>query len=164
MTINPNGLTAQDIAKRFNFKLTSLREQVLSILIDQKRPIKAYALLDLLQAKRPKAKAPTVYRVLNFLVENHVVIRLEAGNSYILSQFCMAGIPTKRSRITMVVRNRLDGTCVQFSDPSFDQLIRSWENQHQLRLEPGVIELHGEFLAEENFANAAYWSHNQQEA
>ena len=135
------------IAERFGFKLTSLREQILNLLLQQVKPIKAYDLLAKLKEIRPSAKPPTVYRVLDFLVEHKAVIRLEACNSYILSAVETVE-DSKNSRMTMVFRSRIDGKWVQFSDPSFDQLVMNWENQHKLRLDSGVIELQGEFLPE----------------
>lgn len=135
------------VAERFGFKLTSLREQVLSLLLQQVKPIKAYDLLAKLKEIRPSAKPPTVYRVLDFLVEHKAVIRLEACNSYILSAVETVE-DSKNSRMTMVFRSRVDGKWVQFSDPSFDQLVMDWENKHNLRLDSGVIELQGEFLPE----------------
>ena len=135
------------IAERFGFKLTSLREQVLDLLLQQTKPIKAYDLLAKLKEIRPSAKPPTVYRVLDFLVEHKSVIRLEACNSYILSAVDTPE-QSRSSRMTMVFRSRIDGKWVQFSDPSFDQLVMDWENKHKLRLDSGVIELQGEFLPE----------------
>lgn len=135
------------IAERFGFKLTSLREQVLNLLLQQNKPIKAYDLLAKLKDIRPSAKPPTVYRVLDFLVEHKAVIRLEACNSYILSAIDTTE-QSRSSRMTMVFRSRIDGKWVQFSDPSFDQLVMDWENKHKLRLDSGVIELQGEFLPE----------------
>jgi Fur family zinc uptake transcriptional regulator len=136
------------IAERFGFKLTSLREQIINLLLQQVKPIKAYDLLAKLKAIRPSAKPPTVYRVLDFLVEHKAVIRLEACNSYILSAVEKAG-EFHNSRMTMVFRSRIDGKWVQFSDPSFDQLVLDWENKHNLRLDSGVIELQGEFLPDD---------------
>jgi Fe2+ or Zn2+ uptake regulation protein len=148
-SINLNRLEGRPvvIAERFGFKLTSLREQVLRLLLEQIKPIKAYDLLSKLKEIRPTAKPPTVYRVLDFLVEHKAVIRLEACNSYILSAL-ETSEETKNSRMTMVFRSRIDGKWVQFSDPSFDQLVMNWENRHNLRLDSGVIELQGEFLPE----------------
>lgn len=135
------------IAERFGFKMTSLREQVVNLLLQQTRPIKAYDLLAKLKEIRPSAKPPTVYRVLDFLVDHKAVIRLEACNSYILSSLEKAE-EASNSRMTMVFRSKVDGKWVQFSDPSFDQLVMSWEDKHNLRLDSGVIELQGEFLPE----------------
>jgi Fe2+ or Zn2+ uptake regulation protein len=138
---------ASVVADRFGFKLTSLREQVLDLLLKQDKPIKAYDLLAKLKEIRPSAKPPTVYRVLDFLVDHKAVIRLEACNSYILAAV-EAKDEANNSRMTMVFRSRVDGKWVQFSDPSFDQLVMGWENKHNLRLDSGVIELQGEFLPE----------------
>ena len=135
-----------EVAQRFGFKLTSLREQIVELLLAQTRPIKAYDLLAKLKDVRPSAKPPTVYRVLDFLVEHKAVIRLEACSSYILAAMNKEEDQADNSRMTMVFRSRVDGKWVQFSDPNFDQVVTAWEDKHNLRLDSGVIELQGVFL------------------
>lgn len=46
--------------------------------------ISAYDLLDLLRASEPQAKPPTVYRALDFLLEQGFVHKVESTNSYVL--------------------------------------------------------------------------------
>lgn len=63
--------------------LTPLRRQVLELVLDAEAPVGAYALLDRLKASRPGAAPPTVYRALDFLLENGLVHKLERLNAYI---------------------------------------------------------------------------------
>ncbi|VTR19627.1 Zinc uptake regulation protein [Serratia fonticola] len=46
--------------------------------------ISAYDLLDLLRVAEPQAKPPTVYRALDFLLEQGFIHRVESANSYVL--------------------------------------------------------------------------------
>ncbi|WP_054954506.1 zinc uptake transcriptional repressor Zur, partial [Citrobacter amalonaticus] len=46
--------------------------------------ISAYDLLDLLRESEPQAKPPTVYRALDFLLEQGFVHKVESTNSYVL--------------------------------------------------------------------------------
>ncbi len=46
--------------------------------------ISAYDLLDLLREAEPQAKPPTVYRALDFLLEQGFVHKVESTNSYVL--------------------------------------------------------------------------------
>ncbi len=63
--------------------LTPLRRQVLELVLDSEAPVGAYALLDRLKASRPGAAPPTVYRALDFLLENGLVHKLERLNAYV---------------------------------------------------------------------------------
>lgn len=72
--------------KEYNFTLTSLRKDVLKIIESAKSPLKAYDILDILSKKRPNAKPPTVYRVLDFLVRQHVVHKVNSNHTYVICQ------------------------------------------------------------------------------
>lgn len=62
--------------------LTPLRRQVLRLIHEAGQPIGAYALLDRLKAERGPAAPPTVYRALDFLIEQGLIHRLERLNAF----------------------------------------------------------------------------------
>jgi Fur family zinc uptake transcriptional regulator len=64
-------------------QLTPLRRTVLGLVLESPRPVGAYALLDLLKADRAGAAPPTVYRALDFLLEQRLVHRLEKLNAFV---------------------------------------------------------------------------------
>lgn len=64
-------------------RLTPQRRQVLEILSAQQKPMGAYDILDLLKLQLPAAKPSTVYRALEFLLEQGLVHRLESLNAYL---------------------------------------------------------------------------------
>ncbi|MEN1727187.1 MAG: Fur family transcriptional regulator [Pseudomonadota bacterium] len=64
-------------------RLTPTRKRVLELVLAAEGPVKAYELLDQLKAEQPKAAPPTVYRALDFLLENHFIHRLETLNSFV---------------------------------------------------------------------------------
>jgi Fur family zinc uptake transcriptional regulator len=55
---------------------------VLRLVLEAEAPIGAYALLDQLKASRAKAAPPTVYRALDFLLEQGLIHRLERLNAF----------------------------------------------------------------------------------
>lgn len=64
-------------------QLTALRRQVLGLLADSAAPLTAYALIDELARLQGRQVAPpTVYRTLDFLVENGFVIKVESRNAF----------------------------------------------------------------------------------
>lgn len=68
---------------RAGAQLTELRRQVLALVLDSDQPLGAYALLDRLKASRPGAAPPTVYRALDFLLEQGLIHKVERLNAFI---------------------------------------------------------------------------------
>jgi Fur family zinc uptake transcriptional regulator len=65
-------------------KLTALRRRVLELVLQQQGVIKAYQVLAALQKERGGAAPPTVYRALDFLVEQGLLHRVEALNGFVV--------------------------------------------------------------------------------
>lgn len=74
--------TAESLCVQRGKRLTPIRRKVLEILLVQQRSLKAYELLDLIRSVQPGAAPPTVYRALDFLVEEGLVHRLDAINAW----------------------------------------------------------------------------------
>jgi Fur family zinc uptake transcriptional regulator len=68
---------------RAGAQLTELRRQVLALVLEADQPLGAYALLDRLKAQRPGAAPPTVYRALDFLLEQGLIHKVERLNAFI---------------------------------------------------------------------------------
>jgi Fur family zinc uptake transcriptional regulator len=64
-------------------QLTDLRRQVLALVLGAEQPLGAYALLDLLKATRAGAAPPTIYRALDFLLEQGLIHRIELLNAFV---------------------------------------------------------------------------------
>jgi Fur family transcriptional regulator, zinc uptake regulator len=64
-------------------KLTDLRRQVLGLILDSPRPVGAYELLDRLREHRRGAAPPTVYRALDFLLEQGLIHRVERLSAFV---------------------------------------------------------------------------------
>ncbi|WP_049613865.1 zinc uptake transcriptional repressor Zur [Yersinia pekkanenii] len=75
---------AEGLCQQRNVRLTPQRLEVLRLMAQQPGAISAYDLLDLLRVSEPQAKPPTVYRALDFLLEQGFIHRVESANSYVL--------------------------------------------------------------------------------
>ncbi|WP_318388635.1 zinc uptake transcriptional repressor Zur [Enterobacter sp.] len=75
---------AEKLCVERNVRLTPQRLEVLRLMSLQQGAISAYDLLDLLKVSEPQAKPPTVYRALDFLLEQGFVHKVESTNSYVL--------------------------------------------------------------------------------
>jgi Fur family zinc uptake transcriptional regulator len=63
--------------------LTPIRRQVLELVLKAGRPVGAYALLADLERSLGKAMPPTVYRALDFLMEQGLVHKIESQNAFV---------------------------------------------------------------------------------
>ncbi len=74
---------AQLICQESDVRLTHIRKQVLELIWSGHKPVKAYDLLTELQKSDIKAKPPTIYRALDFLMEQGLIHKLHRLNAYI---------------------------------------------------------------------------------
>jgi Fur family zinc uptake transcriptional regulator len=77
-------IAASEICNVRETRFTPLRRKVLELVWRGHKPITAYELLDLLSQEGKKRVAPpTIYRALDFLIEEGFVHRLESLNAFI---------------------------------------------------------------------------------
>jgi len=74
---------AQALCDARGARFTATRRKVLDLMLEHAGAISAYDLLDNLRATDPSAKPPTVYRALDFLLEQHFIHRVESQNAFI---------------------------------------------------------------------------------
>lgn len=95
-------------------RLTPLRAQVLGLIARADKPVKAYDLLDAMKAENGSSAPPTVYRALDFLLEQGFIHRLASVNAFVgchhpearhsvpflICDHCQAAIELEDARIT----------------------------------------------------------------
>lgn len=75
---------AEDLCRQGGVKLTASRRRVLEILAAEGRPLGAYDLIEKVAQISSKRPAPiSIYRALDFLLENGLVHRLASRNAYL---------------------------------------------------------------------------------
>ncbi len=74
---------AEALCARRNLRLTELRRRVLELVWGRHQPMGAYDILEELRLERRRAQPPTVYRALEFLMENGLVHRIESLNAFV---------------------------------------------------------------------------------
>jgi Fur family transcriptional regulator, zinc uptake regulator len=75
---------AEDCCRERGVRLTTMRRDVLSALYDTHRPLGAYDLADALAARSHRRVAPiTIYRALEFLLEQGFIHRLATKNAFV---------------------------------------------------------------------------------
>jgi len=107
--------TAEQLCLQRGKRLTPIRRHVLEILLRQKRSIKAYELLEQIRVVQPGAAPPTVYRALDFLVEQGLAHRLDATNAWTACHDA-GGVPHD---LLVICTNC--GAVAEVSDPTLNQ-------------------------------------------
>jgi Fur family transcriptional regulator, zinc uptake regulator len=75
-------LAAQDRCAKAKLQFTPVRKRVLEILLEKHMALGAYDILEVLSADGMGSQPPTVYRALEFLVDNGLAHRIERLNAY----------------------------------------------------------------------------------
>ena len=74
---------AARICESRGIRLTPLRRRVLELVWENHKPVGAYGLLDELKREHSSAAPPTIYRALDFLMEQGFVHRIQSLNAYV---------------------------------------------------------------------------------
>ena len=74
---------AHELCAARGVRLTDLRRRVLELVWESHEPMGAYDVLEKLREERRRAQPPTVYRALEFLLENGLVHRIESLNAFV---------------------------------------------------------------------------------
>ncbi len=76
-------VSAEKLCAEKGLRFTPLRRRVLELVWSGHKPVGAYALLDKLRTEELGSAPPTVYRALDFLIENGLIHRIERMNAFI---------------------------------------------------------------------------------
>lgn len=122
-----------------SLKLTSLRKEILFILwSSNKKPLKAYEILENLLKTKLNATPPNVYRTLDFFVENNIIHKIESIQSYTI---CCEPIKHFFTEILMVCN--LCHNVIETSDTEIHDIFKKISNQNYFSLTNNAIELKG---------------------
>jgi Fur family zinc uptake transcriptional regulator len=76
--------SARQLCDERGVRLTNLREQVLGLVWQSHKPLGAYTLMEMLaQASTRRVAPPTVYRALDFLLDEGLIHRINSLNAFI---------------------------------------------------------------------------------
>ncbi|XOD69811.1 MAG: zinc uptake transcriptional repressor Zur [Sodalis sp. (in: enterobacteria)] len=139
-SINKNSLLclAEQLCGQRNVRLTPQRLEVLRLISQQSSATSAYDLLDLLRQSEPQAKPPTVYRALDFLLEQGFVHRLESTNSFVLCHHFAE--PSHTSAFFICDR------CSQVSEQptqGIEKILKRMATLASFTMSHNIVEVHG---------------------
>ncbi len=128
---------AAEICEREQVRLTPLRLRVLQAVWSSHKPIGAYDILTILASERGTAAPPTVYRALEFLLENRLIHRIESLNAFV------GCTKPGRDHAWQFLICRSCGRVAEISDPELEKTIAGAASRAGFTLQRRTVELAG---------------------
>jgi Fur family zinc uptake transcriptional regulator len=121
-----------------DLQLTPLRRQVLEILARAPAPLGAYAIIEELSREQGKAVAPpTVYRTLDFFLENGFLHKVESRNAYAPCEHL-----GHRHHGILLICERC-GRTDEVESPRFDKMLQATAAKAGFSAQRRVVEVEG---------------------
>ncbi len=135
---------AAAVCDRNGSRLTDIRRHVLGLVLESGRPVGAYDLLDRLRGARKGAAPPTIYRALDFLLEQGLIHKVERLSAFV---GCMQDEATHDHahhdhRVQFLICSRCSRT-VELDDPSIAEALAAAAARHGFQAQRSTIELEG---------------------
>lgn len=132
----------EEICAARGVRLTPQRKRVFELICSSKKASSAYELLEELKQSEPQAKPPTVYRALDFLMEQGFIHRVESTNSFISCCSCNA-----HKHYSHLLICDSCGNVIELQNDSLVKLLAENAEQHGFTITNHVIESHGVCLS-----------------
>lgn len=126
-----------DVCSERGLRLTPLRERVLRLVAGAGRPVKAYDLMEQVHHGKSVAAPPTVYRALDFLLENGFIHKLESINAFV---GCHQ--PRTPHSVPFLICN-LCGKAVEMEDDGVSRMLQQQAIELGFRPQAQTLEVHG---------------------
>lgn len=128
---------ADELCRARGSRLTPLRRRVLELIWSSHRPVGAYTMLDQLRAERHSAAPPTVYRALDFLMEEGLVHRIQSLNAFV-----GCADPTHAHAGMFLICGDC-GDALEIDDEDLDTSIHRAADRHGFKINRRVVEATG---------------------
>jgi Fur family zinc uptake transcriptional regulator len=128
---------AEAYCRRHRLRLTENRRRVLEIIWRGHGPVKAYDIIDTMNAAGRKTAPPTVYRALEFLLEAGLVHRVDSLNAFV-------GCPRSPGahHAQLLICSHC-GTIAEIEDPAIREVVDQQSARHGFAVEPQTLEIRG---------------------
>ncbi|HEY4134688.1 MAG TPA: Fur family transcriptional regulator [Alphaproteobacteria bacterium] len=128
---------ADQLCASRDVRLTEVRRRVLELIWASHAPVGAYAIMDLLRGEGRNAMPPTVYRALDFLLEQGLIHRIASLNAYIGCSH-----PGDAHAMQYLICKKC-GTVAEIDDPAIDKAIAATTETLGFALDSQTVEVAG---------------------
>ncbi|MBS0212596.1 MAG: transcriptional repressor [Proteobacteria bacterium] len=118
-------------------RLTPLRADVLRLVADAGQPVKAYDLLAKISESKAASAPPTIYRALDFLLENGFIHKLESINAFIACHH-----PNVRHTVPFLICDRCH-TTIEMEDERIGRQLDEKARALGFTPQSHALEVHG---------------------
>lgn len=129
---------AAEICRSHDAQLTELRRLVMRLVLEADGPSTAYQLLDRLKESWKGAVPPTIYRALDFLMEQGLVHKIERLNAYV---HCIDA--DHRHHAAQFLICKKCGTVTEIEDRSVTRALERAAEKQGFQPDSAVVELAG---------------------
>ncbi|MGM0560416.1 MAG: transcriptional repressor [Pseudomonadota bacterium] len=127
----------QAVCHERGVKLTEVRRRILELIWTSHRAYGAYDLLDMLRAERGRVDPPTVYRALDFLLDQGFIHRVESLNAFI-----GCPLPDRSHSVQFFICDGC-GTTLEAQDRGITQALERSAKAQGFQVEQKIVELRG---------------------
>lgn len=128
---------ASELCRARGQSLTPLRRRVLEIVLNAGRPLGAYDVMEIMAKDRGRVAPPTVYRSLDFLVEQGLVHKVLSVNGFVA---CSSAARPHDAELFVC---RACGTAVEVARKAMDERIEATAAELGFTIESVVLEVRG---------------------
>lgn len=129
---------ADELCRQRGVRLTELRRRVLELVWQSHKPMGAYALLDALAENGPRPAPPTVYRALEFLIEQRLVHRIASLNAYV-----GCSDPEHRHSAYFLICRSCGNVSELSTSPALQEVIQAEAERQHFNIESQALEVVG---------------------
>jgi Fur family zinc uptake transcriptional regulator len=119
-------------------RLTPLRREVLELVAKARKPVKAYDLLESLRDNHAGAAPPTVYRALDFLLDNGFIHQLQSVNAFVFCQH-----PAEAHQVPFLICDTCESATEVCDEGAIARLIEQQARGFGFRAKAQTLEVHG---------------------
>lgn len=136
---------AEEVCRQRGANLTELRRHVLGLILDAALPTGAYELLERLRGTRRSAAPPTVYRTLDFLLDQGLIHKIERLSAFVgCVSGCNASSDEKvRGHAVQFLICRECGRVIELQDHDVSSVLAAAAEQAGFEISNAVIEAEG---------------------
>ena len=124
-----------------SLKLTQLRKDVLTIIMEAKKPISATNILRELKKNRGNAEPPTAYRVIEYLLEKGVIHKINSENKYVLCSHIAQ--PLKSNEHGFIFICKKCSCSKEIKDKKFRKYVHGLTESYLFLIDNSPIEING---------------------
>lgn len=119
--------------------ITPLRNEILSIFKEKNNGLKAYDIVDILAKTKPSIKPNSVYRILNLLVENNILHKIQSSNIFTMCNNNLNHNHNKHIILTC-------STCLKIEELDDHEMLKQLDNfykKNNFEIKNHIYELSG---------------------